>query len=400
MKQIRLLVLTGALAFSPLAVAQDEPAEQTPQSATPELVLRDLLVVQADRYDTTANNPALIPTTLSTPIKHRGRSKRRSIDGAYVLKPMPIGLITIEGQLTEPMKLRLTLESGRDRFHAHWPSTAIVGSQFIQWQDLAGADESVPAELFNDEMAWLEPIRASEDRLALQTRGVPTCERMFIYDASFKFKPALKLDMEADQYSLSSESPDQAAPPITVLLRKTDKGWTGDQVAAPWTRPSVKIAGKLGKDNAPIALTEALTPIADLLDQRGYNANEIELALGMIASAGLETSSMSLVYVLPVGIIDEHIRLQVRPTPDQLIRTTIIVLNNVDPNLGSQVNALLDDLSSDKWIVRDRAQQQLTALGQAAIKKVQQLKDNKDPEVAFRARQILEAYDWKMQGDE
>lgn len=378
-----------------------EQAEQPVQQAEPEptLILRELVVLQADRYGDTANNPKLIATTLFNPIRHKGRAKRLGQNGDYEYAPMPLGLMTFEGTIDEPIKLRLTLQSGRDEFHAHWPSDAIAGKKFIQWQDVSAADEKDRIASIAHTDDWLAPLRDSEDRAWFKARSGQFKERFLLYDASFSFKPAIQVAFAKDQYSLKTSAPKQAAPPIAMLVRKSDQGWTADAVAAPWSQPSPPIAKKTSETAAVPSLNQALSPVRDLLDERGYNEQEITLALGMIAASGFETSTFSLVYILPDGVIDEHIRLQIKPTPDALIRTAIVVVNNVDPDLGSQVNALLDDLGSDQWIKRDRAQRALIDLGQAAIKKVQQLKDHEDPEIAFRARQILDAHDWKMNGN-
>ncbi len=419
MTRARPLALTLLLAFAPLALAQPDTTKPQPQpepqqpAAEPEvqdappepvaepeptLVLRELLVLQTDRYDDTANNPKLIPTTLFNPIPHQGRAKRVNVDGAYEFVPMPLGLITFQGTIDEPIKLRLTLNDSRDRFQAHWPPNAIEGDRFVQWQDVVTGEDQLRAIPFGNDQNWLDSIRNGDDRLWFQSRGGESKERFLLYDVALRFKPAIDLTLTDEQYRLATRAPEQAAPPLSILVRKSQAGWSSDALAAPWTITPAPIATKHPDATSATSLAQALEPIKDLLTSRGYNAQEIELALGMIASAGFDKSNMSLVYVLPVGVIDEHIRLQIKPAPDQVIRTAIVVVNNVDPDLSSVINALLDDLGSEQWFKRDRAQRELITLGQAAIKKVQQLKSNKDPEIAFRARQILEEYDWKMNG--
>lgn len=402
------------LAFAPLALAQpDAPAEQSPATeqaqqaqqaepqppATPKptLILRELLVIQADRYDSTANNPKTQPTALPHNVAKQGRDKRVTSSGQYAHSPMPLGILTFEGKIDKPTSLNFQLTSSDSSFQAHWPKDT-AGSGRLIWDAIQQAGEKQHAESFDDQGDWLTALRDSEDRLWIRTRDELRKERFLLYDASFNFSPAIDLAFKDEQYRLKTKAPEQAAPPLCVLVRKTDAGWTADPIAAPWPQPNPTIAAKTSEAPASTTLSQALAPVKDLLDKRGYNKQEIKLALDMIAAAGFDKSRFSLVYVLPVGIIDEHIQLQVKPAPDQLIRTAIVVVNNVDPNLGSQVNALLDDLGADQWIKRDRAQRELIELGQAAIKKVQQLKNHKDPEVAFRAQQILEAYDWKMSG--
>lgn len=419
MKRIRpLAIALLLLAFAPLSIAQTDTPQtltepdsdaqskptdpsQRPSIAEEGFVLRELLVLHADRYDDTANNPKLIPTTLSAPVKHAGRDKRVDPDGAPVYTAMPVGLITFQGQLTEPLKLRLTLGDPRDRFHAHWPGNTIEGSRFVQWQADAINDEAIPVASFADSHDWLATLRTSNDRVWVQSIGSQIKERFVLYDVSLKFKPAIDLSVTNDQYRLTLKGGKPVAPPLSLLLRKTQDGWSADALAAPWpSKTSVISTRSNDSAAAPITLAEALAPIKGLLAAQGYTEQEIEVALAMVASAGFDKSNMSLVYILPNGETDRYVRLQVRPTPDKLIRTTIVVVNNVDPDLSSVVNALLDDLGSEDWLKRDRAQRELTTLGQAAIKKVQQLKNSDDPEIAFRAQQILSDHDWKMDGGE
>lgn len=410
MTYARWLILAFTLSVAPLVWAQAEaagqaPAEQAPpgfqtEPQQPPLVLRELLVIQTDRYDDTANNAKLQTTALPANVGKTGREKRVDQKGRYDFSPMPLGLLTFEGVIEESMKLRLEIVSPAGQFLAYFPDTdAIVGKQSLGWETIRQAEGKRGVEPFGEQGAWLETLRESEDRLWIQSRDPLRKERFFLYDASFRFKPGIDVAIKENRYVLKTNVPDRAAPPLSLLLHRKDSGWFAGSLAAPWSGTTPTIAAKADESTPTIELLTALAPIKELLTDRGYNAQEINLALNMIASAGVDTSSMSLVYVLPVGIIDEYIQLKIKPTPDKVIRTAIIVVNNVDPDLGSQVNALLDDLGSDQWIKRDRAQRELINLGQAAIKKVQQLKDDKDPEVAFRARQILNAYDWKMGGN-
>lgn len=398
-------------AAAPLALPQDtatpQPAGQTPQgeqakpqaahyqAKSPGLTVRELFVIQADRYDSTANNPKHLTTTLFKPIKHTGRSKRLDQTGkGYQFTPMPLGLITFSGKMAEPIQIKLSLYSGSGRVHAHWPSNGITGKRSIDWPDISAADEQdrvMPIAQKND---WLAPLRAGDDRLWFQSRKGQFKERFLLYDASFFYKPAIRLDVTNNQYRLKTEAPERSAPPMTVLMRKTESGWSANALAAPWPTNAPTIARK-GIDSVEPSPQKALTPIKNLLKQRGYNAEEIELALGMIASSGFDKSRFLLVYVLPAGGIDEHIKLKVVPKPNRVIRTAIVVVKNVDPELGSRVNALLDDLGADQWLKREHAQRELAGMGQVAIKKLQQLLKHQDPEVAFRAQQILDEYDWK-----
>ena len=393
-----LLVSIALPTFAQDNTTQQPAGEPLVQEPAP-LVLRELLVVQADRYDDTANNPKLQSTALPAAIRKTGREKQLDATDQYQYKPMPLGVLTFQGEIKEPMGVRIKLSADASRFQAYFPDEdAIVGKQYLGWDTVRHANDKQQAEPFGDQGDWLASLRNSEDRVWLQSRDPLRKERFLLYDASFKYKPAIDLSFSSDQYKLNTNAPEQAAPPLCVLVRKDDAGWSSDTLSAPWPQPTPAIAQKNAANAGISELTQALGPLKELLKQRGYNEQEIALAVDMIGAAGFDKAGMSLVYVLPVGVIDEHIKLLVTPEPDQVIRTAIIVVNNVDPGLGSQIEALIADLGSEQWIKRDRAQRELTALGQAAIKQVQPLKNSDDPEIAFRARQILDAYDWKMSG--
>lgn len=406
MRRARHLAAAVLLAFALPASPQDSAPDQPPVGQPPAqvqapapLVLRELLVVQADRYDDTANNPKLHQTALPAKISKLGRDKLVDATDQYQYRPMPVGLLTFEGEIKEPMTVRIKLRAAASRFQAYFPDEdAIIGKQLLGWDTVRQANDEQQVETFGEQGQWLANLRGSEDRVWLQSRDTLRKERFLLYDASFKYKPTIDLAFADDQYVLKTSAPEQAAPPLCLLVRKQDSGWAADTLSAPWPQPSPVIAQKnAGKAGLP-DLAQVLGPIQELLEQRGYNAQEIELAVQMIGAAGFEKPGMSLVYILPVGLIDEHIELAITPKPDKLIRTAIIVVNNVDPDLGSQVKALIADLGSDQWIKRDRAQRELIERGKAAIKQVQPLRNSKDPEIAFRARQILDAYDWKMNG--
>lgn len=386
------------------ALGQDAPdappaaAEQAEQGPAP-LVVRELLVIQADRYDDLANNPKLHSTALPAKIENKkGRDKRTDEAGGYQYTPMPLGIITFQGSIQEPMDLTVKLEAASSSVQANWPDDAQVGDSGVRWFAIREADDGQRAHPFGEQGAWLTDLRNSDDRVWVQSRAELRKDRFLMYDASFAFDSGVELTIDEQRYRLKAKEPNVEQPPVCVLIREREAGWSADALGAPWPDATPAIAAKAIEGDALSQLDEALVPVVDLLEQRGYSPQEIGLAESMIASAGFGKTNMSLVYVLPTETLDEHVRLLVRPEPDELIRTAIVVINNVDPDLGARVNALLDDLGSDQWIKRDRAQRELIDLGQAAIGKVRQLKNHKDPEVAFRAQQILDTFEWRMNG--
>lgn len=372
-----------------------QPAPQPEVQSDPEppaLIIRELVVLQADRYGSVANDPKQVQTTLIKPIEHEARIMGVKDRGGYKNTPMPLGLLTAEGQIDATLEIEFKLIDASGMFHANWPGAAINSDRSIKWPGIQTATEKQRAEPFAIREHWLMPLRESEDRLWLRTRDPLRKERFMLYDASLPFTSALEVKEQDNTYQLIQQD-EAAAPPLTLLVHREPNGWHADAVLSPWPASPAKIGGKPEADQLTPLVAPSLQPLADLLTDRGYNAAEIALAIGMVQNAGLETSSMSLVYVLPEGAIDSLISLRISPEPDQLIRTAIVVMTNADPNIDSYVKTLIVRLGSDRWIERAEAQKDLENMGQAAIKQVQGLIDDRDREVAFRARQILNAYD-------
>lgn len=381
---------------------QPEPAPVP--DPEPTLVARELVVLQFDTYGERVNDPIQVRTTLTTPIDHAGRRKLEADHGGYANSPMPLGLISFEGPLDAPLKVQLDLTGDAARFHGHWPSDALTNPRMIQWPQLRPAEEDQPAYPIGGGGHWLETLRESEARLWLTGREAPRQlvrpkERFLIYDASFPFKPALSLSLNDKTYQAKSALPADQTPPLTMLVHHNNADWAAGTLAGPWDKTEGSLGTRPGEpaDYSPI-LKPVLQPLADLLAQRGHTPTEIKLALEMVKSAGLESSAMSLVYVMPQGMIDQQIQLTILPAPDQIIRTAIVVVTNADPDLSSQIKRLITDLGSDQWIKRDQAHRALEGK-QAAIKQLQEARTNPDPEIAFRAQQLLDAYDLKTEAD-
>ena len=166
-------------------------------------------------------------------------------------------------------------------------------------------------------------------------------------------------------------------------------------LSAPWQQPTITLEQG---DAQTAGAEEALAPLAELLETRGYNQNEIDVAIGMVHVVGLERSAVSLVYVPPDGLIDQHIWLRFRPEPTEVIRTAIVVVTNIDPNLSDQIELLVAELGHDDWATRERAQRELLNLGEAAIETVERMRNSDDAEIAFRAQQIIDTHNAREAG--
>lgn len=372
-----------------------EPAGET-ASAPPALTVREIVVLQADRYGDRANDSKFVKSSLFSPIPHGGRNKASAEQGAFKNVPMPLGLISFEGEFIDPMRVRLDLPDRKGYFHAHWPEDAIKGRRTIDWLSVKEADENqkaTPKSLGNH---WLAGMRSADDRLWLRSRDPLLKERFLLYDASFPFEPTIGLEKTDSGYRLLNQAP-ESPPQLAMLLRNHHAGW-GSATLKPWPTPEQRVISPAQLEATPTpTIKPQLAKLGEALLAMGYSEAETKIALDMVAKAGIKKSGMSLVYVMEQGQISDYIWLRFKPEPDQLIRTAIVVVNNVDPELSTRLDQLIAGLGDDNWAVRDSSQRELQGIGLAAIRKVQALREHKDPEVAFRAQQILDAFDLKQE---
>lgn len=401
-----LLLCAPWLVLTPDALAQDaasppneaQPADPVPKSKDqPKLTARELVVLHVDKYGDYANDPRRVETTLGIPVNHKKRNKRVSEQGGFDNTPCPVGVITFEGRIDTPFRVRMNVIGSNGFIHAHWPKD-LSSDEMVQWLSMKPAGKLNVIQQFSQTMAWLEPLRESDDRLWLNLRDATIKERFLLYDPSFTYTPALGVTKQDGNYHITAKT-EADRPELALLLGRSEAGWSSSVVDQPWDG----LAAPMGMgtqsgdtENKDATLDKALEPLAALLEERGYNSAEIELARGMIDQAGLRGSRLSLVYVLPEDRLEQGLRLRITPEPDRLIRTAVVVVTSVDPDVESRIKELITRLGSDHWRDREAAQQELESLGQAAIKQLQENRNHADPEIAFRVRQVLATYDYRF----
>ena len=103
-----------------------------------------------------------------------------------------------------------------------------------------------------------------------------------------------------------------------------------------------------------------------------------------------------LVYRLDDAQLEALLPLEVTPYPDRLFRVALVIVQDADPDLQSQIETLVAQLGHDQWRQREQAQQELTILGLAAKPKLEAALKHKDAEIVFRAEQLLEAIKTKQ----
>ncbi|MEM9415220.1 MAG: hypothetical protein AAGA29_07075 [Planctomycetota bacterium] len=378
----RLAALCCAASVAAAAFAQDtqatQPAEEPDAQTQPQtgLVVHDLVVMQADQFGQKMNDPDDFDTTL-----FNGAPRRRDVAENPNDTPMPLGLITLGGAVETPVSLRIDIAGEDGRFLGHWPK-GVAGSDYLAWFDIRQAD--TPAGRHRvDPDHWLAPLRDGEGPLPFNTRG--QVDRFFCYDASFAFRPTLKIEGSADEgYTLTGETP----PGLQHLavIRHDSEGWRiGTVNAAPFLGP-IEMR-RIEDPNQPLA------PILEALRQRGYPETQIDTAAAILREAAFGDASMSLIYLVNEESLDAILPLTVEPAPASLHRVGIVIVNNVEPDIAGTVGELIQQLGADDWARRNAAQRALIEMDRAAIEVVRENAEHTDPEIAYRIEQIIAAFE-------
>ena len=364
-----------AVVEDPAGVEQPAPAPVEEQTQ-PGLIVRDLVVLQADRYGEAYNDPDDFTSTL-----FNRSPRRREISPQPNVTPMPLGIITLEGAAQTPTAIRIEIAGEDGRFLGHWPR-GVAGEDYLVWHGIEPA-QTPAGRMRIPEDHWLAPLRDEASRLCFNTRG--HIDRFFAYDATFPFASTLGVEGNADDgYTLTGDA--LAEQTLAMIVRRTDAGWLVGTLDTPGSGGSVTMRPAADPD-------AAIAPILALLQEQGYSTTEADTAAAILRESAFGDASMSLLYVLGRAELDAMLPLSVNADDAEVRRVGIVVVNNVEPDIAGTVGGLIEQLGSDDWPTRDAAQRALIEMDRAAISLVRENAEHTDPEVAYRIEQVIAAYD-------
>lgn len=131
----------------------------------------------------------------------------------------------------------------------------------------------------------------------------------------------------------------------------------------------------------------------DRLIEIGMGETEARYATTILVEQALRSDSATLVCRLGEEQLDTMLPLEVTPSPDKQIRVAFLVLLDADPDLMNRVEELVKNLGAADYSEREAAEKRLRELGPAARPKLQEAVNNSDPEISFRASEIVESFD-------
>ncbi len=140
----------------------------------------------------------------------------------------------------------------------------------------------------------------------------------------------------------------------------------------------------------PADAAAALAPWRSRLAELGLGPPEIEHVLAILAERALQRDATMIVFRLDPQTFDDLLPLEITPLPDRTHRVALVVLQDADPELDAEIDALIARLGEPAWKDRVAAQERLRTLAHAARPRLTAALGHKDPEIAFRAEELLE----------
>ena len=136
---------------------------------------------------------------------------------------------------------------------------------------------------------------------------------------------------------------------------------------------------------SPTALAATWRP---LLHDRGLSDADCRVIVDAIAAA-LQSPKLTAVYLLDPGEFDRLLPLEILPQPVKTQRIGIVVVQNIDPNAGSEIDDLIAQLGDPLWPKREAAFKALQQMGTIPVPHLRKAIHSKDAEIAWRAEKLL-----------
>ncbi len=166
----------------------------------------------------------------------------------------------------------------------------------------------------------------------------------------------------------------------------------GSPAAKPGETPNMKL-GTLAQPEA-----EALAPWRGRLAAAGVSAADQEIVLKMLARYALDRQRLTAVYQMDPAELDKLLPLEIVPQPKKISRIALVIVTQIDPAIGDDLDKLIAQLGNADWKRREAAMSEIRKLGNIAKPRLQEAVKNKDTEIVYRAEQLLEGLSSLGQG--
>jgi hypothetical protein len=216
----------------------------------------------------------------------------------------------------------------------------------------------------DEKTAEAKPAAKDGDKADAKAAAKPGAS---LFGSTVKLAPAKKADKPAESNPAAPATPAKPAAPPGVEVTLADPA-PGDQAK--------------GKTTVAEALSQRLT-------KAGLSTNEVQLVMQQIGPLVLENQALIAIGRMEPAAIDSKLTLSVFPEPRKLVRVPLVIMLNIDPQIGGEMDQLIAQLGDAKYSVREAAQKRLTELGPRAFDALKKAINHADMEIVVRAERVL-----------
>jgi hypothetical protein len=226
--------------------------------------------------------------------------------------------------------------------------------------------------------------------------------------AEQKDKPAEEKDKPAEQKEKPAEqAPAKESAGAAIARRLAAQGFLPKSKVDAALDPAKQQAAAKSAASQPkltgveVTLSDPLPPdsdeakaktvgsLSERLTRAGLRAHESQLIATHYTPLLFAAEGVVVACRLDAAQFDDHLQLSIFPEPAKVVRVPLVVMNNADPQLGSEVDQLVTQLGDPAYKVREAAQSRLVELGPLAFPALNKALNHQDLEVVIRAEKIL-----------
>lgn len=377
------ILIAGPEATEPEAAAEP-PAELKPLEAHDWVILKHT-------PQTKTNNRKAFKSYLPSFID----SNRASGGIQLMSTPMPHGAIRFFGGEQPAMEVLLSLKDGR--FLGHWPPSKKRSGK-LKWLDLSlAASGNLLRQI--PETHWLAPLR---------TRGLIASEggqmdQFLYYDFEMEYEAPLSFVTKADK-PIEMVLADKVSLGRLALYKPNEDGWQQQLFETFPLEPAegTNVVRKTTLDGFEAAQKkdDVIQEWRDHLSGQGFFPEEVELMVDTLEVHAFHDERMTMVYQLSQEEMERWFPLEIYPLPQKSIRAGLVILQDMDPGIGTEVEELIVQLGDADWDKREAAFKRLRTLGPQAEAKLNEGLKSKDLEVIHRCERLIHLLKNPVAGEE
>jgi hypothetical protein len=409
--------ILSALSSALCLAANPTTRPATAPTDTPASEVQEWLILVSDPNSPQASSANMYGSSLP----EFANPRRPSASGEMLLDPCPAGVIRLfadKADSNDKFDVLLTIKGGR--FMGNWPK-ATNRTTGLLWQDWQLRPSPGPLETLNPKH-WFNLLRQGKSAYLLKNN---LSERFIAYDLEIEYANPVQVRAKGtnvylawntgsvplhdvsiykardDGWHATSLTKLDPSTPVPTTTAPTTRPSTAPVATRPASRPTTQAVAKAGPTTRNVAepalgaagikdAAQLLAPWKAKLSAAGLSSTDFDVILSILAKHGLDPKRMTIIYRLDASEMERLLPLEVVPQPRKVTRVGLVIVRNIDPAIGQEIEQLIAQLGDTDWSKREAAHKQLSELGLPAKVKLEEAsKNNKDLEVVWRSERLL-----------